>query len=109
MSVGALLSRGSTPPLKELDVALGVEHFVLFVPRGSGRGAEVAVELIEAPTQAQLWVTSYVPTSANFGQIDEDIVSRVTHALLGPTARLPLEAHSARARSKGAHEQYLAG
>ena len=109
MSVGALLRRGSTPTLKELGAALGVEHFVLFVPRRSGRGAEVAVQLIEAPTQAQLWVTSYVPTSANFGQIDEDIVSRVTHALLGPTARLPLEAHSARARSEGAHEQYLAG
>ena len=109
MSVGALLRRGSTPTLKELGVALGVEHFVLFVPRRTGRGPEVAVELIEAPTQAQLWVTSYVPSAATVDQIDEDVVSRVTHAILGPSARLPLQAHAARARSEGAHEQYLAG
>ncbi|HEV8356593.1 MAG TPA: protein kinase [Gemmatimonadales bacterium] len=109
MSVGALLRRGSTPTLKDLGTALGVEHFVLFVPRRTGRGAEVAVQLVEAPTQAQLWVTSYAPDAANVGQIEEDVVSRVTHAILGPTARLPLQAHAARARSEGAHEQYLAG
>lgn len=109
MSVGALLRRGATPPLKDMGQALGVEHFVLFVPSRTGRGPEVSVQLIVAATQAQLWRTRYSPDSANFDDISEEIVSRVTHALIGEGARLPPEAHSARARREGAHAEYLAG
>jgi tetratricopeptide (TPR) repeat protein len=109
MSVGAFLRRGSTPTLKEIGNALGVEYFVLFVPRRSGRGAEVAVQLVAAATQAQLWVASYTPDSANFEDIDADVVSRVTHALLGAGATLPRDTYAARARREGAHGEYLAG
>jgi serine/threonine protein kinase/Tfp pilus assembly protein PilF len=109
MSVGAFLRRGSTPTLKEIGEALGVEYFVLFVPRESGRGAEVAVQLISAATQAQLWVTSYTPDSTNLADIDGDVVSRVTHALLGSGAGLPAATHASRARREGAHGEYLAG
>jgi len=110
LSVGALLRRGSTaPPLKDMGQALGVENFILFVPSRSNRGTEVSVQLINAATQAQLWVTRYTPDSANFGDIDDDVVSRVTHTLLGEGARLPVEAHAARARLEGAHGEYLAG
>jgi len=109
MSVGAFLRRGSTPTLKEIGEALGVEYFVLFVPRESGRGAEVAVQLISAATQAQLWVTSYTPDSTNLADIDSDVVSRVTHALLGSGAGLPATTHASRARREGAHGDYLAG
>ena len=110
MSVGALLRRGAAaPPLKEMGQALGVENFILFVPGRSTRGAEVSVQLINASTQAQLWVTRYTPDSTNFDDINDDVVSRVTHALLGQGARLPPEAHSARARREGAHAEYLAG
>lgn len=109
MSVGAFLRRGSTPTLKEIGEALGVEYFVLFVPRRSGRGAEVAVQLIAAATQAQLWVASYAPDSTNFEDIDADVVSRVTHALLGTGATPPRDTYAARARREGAHGEYLAG
>jgi serine/threonine-protein kinase len=109
MSVGAFLRRGSTPTLKEIGEALGVEYFVLFVPRESGRGAEVAVQLISAATQAQLWVTRYTPDSTNLADIDSDVVSRVTHALLGSGAGLPAATHASRARREGAHGDYLAG
>ena len=109
MSVGAFLRRGSTPTLKEIGEALGVEYFVLFVPRRSGRGAEVAVQLIAAATQAQLWVASYTPDSMNFEDIDADVVSRVTHALLGAGTTLPRDTYAARARREGAHGEYLAG
>jgi len=109
MSVGAFLRRGSTPTLKEIGEALGVQYFVLFVPRRSGRGAEVAVQLIAAATQAQLWVASYTPDSTNFEDIDADVVSRVTHALLGVGATLPRETYAGRARREGAHGEYLAG
>jgi len=109
MSVGALLRRGATPPLKDMGQALGVDHFVLFVPSRTGRGPEVSVQLIAAATQAQLWRTRYSPDSANFDEINDEVVSRVTHALIGEGARLPPEAHSARARREGAHGEYLAG
>lgn len=109
MSVGALMRRGSTPTLKDLGAALGVDHFVLFVPRQTGRGAEVAVQLVAAATQAQLWITSYTPDSTNLQDIDNDVVGRVTHALLGAGADLPMTGHSARARREGAHGEYLAG
>jgi TolB-like protein/tetratricopeptide (TPR) repeat protein len=109
MSVGAFLRRGSTPTLKEIGEALGVEYFVLFVPRRSGRGAEVAVQLIAAATQAQLWVTSYAPDSSNFDEIDADVVARVTHALLGSGVAPPRETYASRARREGAHAEYLAG
>ena len=109
MSVGAFLRRGSTPTLKEIGEALGVQYFVLFVPRRSGRGAEVAVQLIAAATQAQLWVASYTPDSTNFEDIDADVVSRVTHALLGAGTTLPRDTYAARARREGAHGEYLAG
>jgi serine/threonine-protein kinase len=110
MSVGALLRRGTTtPPLKDMGQALGVENFVLFVPGRTDRGTAVSVELINAATQAQLWVARYAPDSGNFDDINDDVVSRVTHSLLGPGAHLPPEAHSARARREGAHAEYLAG
>jgi len=108
MSVGALLRRGATPSLKELGAALGVDHFVLFVPRRTGQGNELAVQLVAAGTQAQLWIRSYAPDSTNLGEIDNDVVSRVSHSLLGPGVELPLS-HSARARKDGAHGEYLAG
>lgn len=108
MSVGALLRRGSTPSLKELGTALGVDHFVLFVPRRTGRGNELAVQLVAAETQAQLWITSYAPDSTNLADIDNDVVSRVSHSLLGPGVDLRLS-HSARARKEGAYGEYLAG
>ena len=84
-----LQAKNKTAQLKEIGEALGVEYFVLFVPRRSGRGAEVAVQLIAAATQAQLWVASYAPDSTNFEDIDADVVSRVTHALLGTGATPP--------------------
>jgi eukaryotic-like serine/threonine-protein kinase len=108
MSVGTLLRRGATPALKDMGQALGVDHFVLFVPGRTARGPEVSVQLIVAATQAQLWRTRYSPDSANFDDINDEIVSRVTHALIGEGARLPPDAHSARARREGAHGEYLA-
>jgi TolB-like protein/tetratricopeptide (TPR) repeat protein len=109
MSVSALYRRGKFPSFREIGEALDVEHLVVFAPRLSSRGERVAVQFIEAPTQAQLWVTPYSPDSANFDDIVADVVSRVSHALLGPSAQLPLSAHSARARREGAHEEFLAG
>ena len=110
MSVGALLRRGAAaPPLKDMGQALGVQYFIVFAPGRTTRGAQVSVQLINAATQAQLWVTRYTPDSTNFDDINDDVVSRVTHALLGQGARLPPEAHSARARREGAHAEYLAG
>jgi serine/threonine-protein kinase len=109
MSVSALYRRGKFPSFREIGAALDVEHLVVFAPRQDRRGMRVSVQFIEAPTQAQLWVTPYSPDPANFDAIVADVVSRVTHALLGPAARLPLGAHSARARREGAHEEFLAG
>ncbi len=109
MSVSALYRRGKFPSFREIGAALDVEHLVVFAPRQSNRGLRVAVQFIEAPTQAQLWVTPYTPDTANFDVIVADVVSRVTHALLGPAAQLPLQAHSARARREGAYEEFLAG
>jgi serine/threonine-protein kinase len=109
MSVGAFLRRGSTPTLKEIGEALGVQYFVLFVPRRSGRGAEVAVQLVAAATQAQLWVERYLPDSTNLGDIDGDVVSRVSHALLGAGTRPTPGSYAGRARREGAHAEFLAG
>ena len=109
MSVGAFLRRGSTPTLKEIGEALGVEYFVMFVPRRSGRGAEVAVQLVAAATQAQLWVSSYLPDSTNLADIDGDVVARVSHALLGTDTRPAPESYAGRARREGAHAEFLAG
>ncbi len=109
MSVGALFRRGQTPTFAEVGRALGVEHLVVFAPAEDPRDPRVMVQLVEAPTQAQVWVARYVPDSTNLESVEADIVARVTHALLGPSARLPLQAHSARARREGAHAEYLAG
>ena len=109
MSVGALFRRGQTPTVRDIGKALGVEHLVMFTLIGDRKSSRVAVQLVEAPTQAQVWVARYAPDSANLESIDADVVSRVTHALLGPAAQLPIQAHSARARREGAHGEYLAG
>ncbi len=109
MSVGAFFRRGGTPTVKEIGQALGVEHLVVFTPVGDARAARVAVQLVEAPTQAQIWVAQYAPDSANLEATGAEVVSRVSHAVLGPAARLPIQAHSARARREGAHAEYLAG
>lgn len=109
MSVGALFRRSQTPTFSEVGQALGVEHLVVFAPVGDVRRGQVAVQLVEVPTQAQVWVTQYAADSASLETIETDIVSRVTHALLGPSARLPVQAHAERARREGAHAEYLAG
>ena len=109
MSVGVLFRRGQTPTFTEIGNALGVEHLLVFAPVGDARGRRVAVQLVEAPTQAQVWVGQYALDSANVQTVQTEILSRVTHALLGSSARLPVQAHSARARREGAHAEYLAG
>ena len=109
MSVGALFRRGQTPTVAQIGQALGVEHLVVFTPVGDAKGPRVAVQLVEAPTQAQIWVSQYAADSASMEGINAEVVSRVSHALLGPAAQLPLQAHSARARREGAHAAYLAG
>lgn len=108
-SVGLLFRRGQTPTVKEIGQALGVEHLVVFTLAGDGKRSRIAVQLVEAPTQAQVWVAHYAPDSANLETVEIDVVSRATHALLGPSARLPVQAHSKRARQEGAHGDYLAG
>jgi eukaryotic-like serine/threonine-protein kinase len=105
MSASALYRRGSTPSLREIGARLGVEHLVVFQPRSNSR---VTVQFIEAPTMAQVWVAPYSPDTANFDTIVADVVSRVTHTLLGATAKAPNTA-SARARREGAHAEFLAG
>jgi tetratricopeptide (TPR) repeat protein len=67
------------------------------------------VAFVEAPTMAQLWVTTYSPDSSNFDDVVMDAVQRVTHTLLGKTATLPNRSSSARARSEHAHAEFLAG
>ena len=109
MSVGAFFRRGGTPTVNEIGRALGVEHLVVFTPVGDARSPRVAVQLVEAPTQAQVWVSQFAPDSANLEILASELVSRVSHALLGPSARLPIQAHSARARREGGHAEYLAG
>lgn len=108
-SVGLLFRRGQTPTVKEIGQALGVEHLVVFTLTGDAKRSRIAVQLVEAPTQAQVWVAQYAPDSANLETVEMDVVSRATHALLGPSARLPVQAHSERARQEGAHGDYLAG
>jgi serine/threonine-protein kinase len=109
MSVSALFRRGQAPTLREIGAALDVEHLVVFMPRVTGRGPRLAVQFIEAPTQAQLWIRSYSSDTAAFAETVSDVVSRISHDLLGSTAELPLLAHSARARRAGAHGEFLAG
>ncbi len=109
MSVGVLFRRGQTPTFTEIGSALGVEHLVVFAPIGDARSSRVRVQLVESPTQAQVWVGQYALDSANVQAVQAEILSRVTNALLGTSARLPLQAHSARARREGAHAEYLAG
>ena len=106
MSASALYRRGSTPNFREIGAKLGVEHLVVFQPRGKSR---IAVQFIEAPTMAQVWVAPYTPDSANFDTIVADVVFRVTHSLLGAGTRTPKLTSSARARREGAHAQFLAG
>ena len=109
MSASALLRRGATPTLREVGQQLGVEHLVVFQPRVVARGLRVSVQFIEAPTMAQLWVAPYTPDSSNFEPIVTDVVSRVSHSLLGSGANLPATSFSARARREGAHAEFLAG
>jgi serine/threonine-protein kinase len=109
LSVGALFRRGQSPTLAEIGKALGVEHLVVFTRIGDTGTERISVQLVEAPTQAQVWVARYSPDSLNLETIDADVVSRVSHTLLGPAARLPLQAHADRARTEGAHGEYLAG
>ena len=108
LSAGALYRRGASPTLREVGEKLGSEHLVVFQPRNTSRGQRLSVQLIEAPTMVQVWAAPYEPDSTNFDQIVTDVVSRVTHSLLGREAARPIPA-SARARRAGAQSEFLAG
>ncbi|MGQ0703603.1 MAG: protein kinase domain-containing protein [Gemmatimonadales bacterium] len=107
MSAAALYRRGS-PTLREVGRQLGVEHLVVFQPRSGPRGTRVSVQFIEAPTMAQIWAAPFSPDSSNLDHIVTEVVSRVSHSLLGRAANLPAPT-SARVRREGAHAEYLAG
>ncbi|HLG06257.1 MAG TPA: protein kinase [Gemmatimonadales bacterium] len=108
LSAGALYRRGAAPTLRDVGEQLGVEHLVVFQSRATQRGLRLSVQFIEAPTMAQVWVAPYSPDSSNFDQVVADVVSRVSHTLVGVAATVPAPT-SARVRREGAHAEFLAG
>jgi len=104
----ANLRQGGMNSLPEIGKQLGVEHLIALDPRGPDDAPRVEIRLIEVPTQKVAWAASYMLDTTRFAEIEEDVVSRVSHSFLGRQSREP-SLVPARRGGESARLAYLAG
>src|SRR6185503_4265871 len=100
--------QGGMNSLPEIGKQLGVEHLIALDPRGPDDAPRVEIRLIEVPTQKVAWAASYMLDTTRFAEIEEDVVSRVSHSFLGRQSREP-SLVPARRGGESARLAYLAG
>ena len=75
--------RGTTKPTRQIGVELGVQSLLQGQVQRAGNQVRVTVQLVDAPTDRQIWADSYDRelTAQNIFTIQGDIASNVAQAL----------------------------
>ncbi len=111
-----VISRTSTEALKDTRLTLrqiadtlGVRHILEGSVRHAANRIRVAVDLIDATTDAHLWAASYDRDLTDVFAVQEDIARNVADSLGGLVGLRPAAARVSRTESPAAYEAYISG
>jgi TolB-like protein/Tfp pilus assembly protein PilF len=116
--VGGLkvISRTSTEALKgthlsmrQIADTLGVRHILEGSVRHAANRIRVAVDLIDATTDAHVWASSFDRDLTDVFAVQEEIARHVADSLVSTVGVRPTVGRIARTEHPGAYEAYLSG
>jgi len=102
--------KGSRLTLKQIADTLGVRHIVEGSVRHAGNRIRVAVDLIDAATDAHIWASSFDRDLTDVFAVQEEIARHVADSLVSMVGGgQPPLGHIARTEHSGAYAAYIAG
>jgi serine/threonine protein kinase/tetratricopeptide (TPR) repeat protein len=111
-----IISRTSTEALKgthltlrQIADTLGVRHILEGSVRHAGNRIRVAVDLIDATTDAHVWASTYQRDLADVFKVQEEIARNVADSLVSTVGVRPAVGRVSRTEHPGAYEAYLTG
>ena len=106
-STEALKGRGLT--MRQISDTLGVRHILEGSVRHEGNRIRVAVDLIDASTDAHVWTSRYDGDLTDVFALQEEIARQVADSLVKTVGVRPTVGRVARSGSPEAYAAYLAG
>jgi TolB-like protein/tetratricopeptide (TPR) repeat protein len=101
--------KGTHLTLRQIGDTLGVRHILEGSVQHAGSRIRVAVELIDARTDAHVWVSSYDRDLTDVFAVQEEIARHVADSLGNAVGVRPTLSRVPRTEHPGAYAAYLAG
>src|SRR6266540_650624 len=101
--------KGTHLTLRQIADTLGVRHVLEGSVRHAGNRIRVAVDLIDASTDAHVWASSYDRDLTDVFAVQEEIARHVADSLGSTVGVRPTLGRVARTEQPGAYEAYLSG
>ena len=101
--------KGTHLTLRQIADTLGVRHILEGSVRHAGRRIRVAVDLIDANTDAHVWASRYDRDLTDVFAVQEEIARQVADSLVSTVGVRPTLGRVARTEHPGAYAAYLAG
>ena len=101
--------KGTHLTLRQIADTLGVRHILEGSVRHEGHRIRVAVDLIDATTDAHVWASSYDRDLTDVFAVQEEIARHAADSLVSTVGMRPTIGRVSRTEHPGAYEAYLAG
>jgi len=101
--------KGAHLTLRQIADTLGVRHILEGSVRHAGNRIRVAVDLIDATTDAHVWASRYDRDLTDVFAVQEEIARHVADSLVSTVGVRPTVGRVSRTEHRGAYEAYLAG
>jgi serine/threonine-protein kinase len=101
--------KGTHLTLRQIADTLGVRHVLEGSVRHAGNRIRVAVDLIDATTDAHVWASSYNRDLTDVFKVQEEIARHVADSLVSTVGVRQTIARVVRTEHPGAYEAYLRG
>ena len=101
--------KGTHLTLRQIADTLGVRHILEGSVQHAGRRIRVAVDLIDASTDAHVWTSSYDRDLTDVFAVQEEVARQVADSLVSTVGVRPTVGRVARTEHPGAYEAYLSG
>jgi TolB-like protein/tetratricopeptide (TPR) repeat protein len=101
--------KGAHLTLRQIADTLGVRHILEGSVQHAGNRIRVAVDLIDARTDAHVWASSYDRDLTDVFAVQEEVARQVADSLVSTVGVRPTVGRVARTEQPGAYEAYLSG
>jgi serine/threonine-protein kinase len=101
--------KGAHLTLRQIADTLGVRHILEGSVRHAGNRIRVAVDLIDATTDAHVWASSYDRDLTDVFAVQEEIARNVADSLVSTVGVRPTVGHVSRTEHPEAYAAYLGG